>query len=164
VRIIDTGVWPFLRASSVGRMKVHGVLLAVPCTEFAGSGARWWAGKAEKEPWKLEQAIETAREFLGVVERTSPEWWALENPSGRLWKQVTELGRPRYSFQPWQYGTPELKRTCMWGEHRKPTPTVTCRPADAEAKVHRMAPSPDRARMRSITPAGFARAFFEANR
>jgi hypothetical protein len=163
VRIIDPTVWPFMRASDVPAGKVHGLLLAIPCTEFAGSGARWWEKKAREEPWKLEEAVATAREFLAVRERTDPDWWAVENPSGRLWKQVPELGKPRYSFHPWEYGDPEKKRTCMWGEHARPIPTVTVPPADIHARVHRMAPSPDRARMRSITPAGFARAFFEAN-
>lgn len=169
VRVIDPTTWPFFTAESYANelrdfgRGVRGVLLAPPCTEFAGSGARWWKEKAEKEPWKLESAVATVRAFLSIVALVKPEWWALENPSGRLWRVVPELGMFRYSWQPWEYGTPETKRTCMWGEHVRPPRTVRERPEIIEARVHRMAPSPDRARKRSITPAGFAQAFFEAN-
>jgi hypothetical protein len=39
------------------------------------------------------------------------------------------------------------------------------RPVEAVegSKMHRLPPSPDRAALRSVTPGGFARAFFEAN-
>lgn len=178
VRVIDPTVWPSYPAQRIvdewEHMLTHhherreppairGVLLAPPCTQFAGSGARWWDGKAAEEPQLLEHAVTTVRQFLRIVELVKPDWWALENPSGRLAKCVPELGKWRYTWQPWQYGTPETKRTCMWGEHTRPAPTITERPAIVTARVHRMAPSPDRARLRSITPAGFAQAFFEAN-
>ena len=32
------------------------------------------------------------------------------------------------------------------------------------SKMHLLPPSPDRAALRSVTPAGFAKAFFEANK
>lgn len=172
VRIIDPTVWPFARAEEpvaftdylgpfIGLAPVRGVLLAPPCTEFAGSGARWWA---EKSDTLLTDAIEVVRAFLRVVEVVRPSWWALENPVGRIARVVPELGPYRYTWHPWEFGDDESKRTCMWGEHSRPVPTVTVRPEVVAAKVHRMAPSPDRARLRSITPAGFARAFFEVNK
>lgn len=169
VRIIDPTVWPFLTAFDAADRSVvadrpvttvRGLLLAPPCTEFAGSGARWWAEKPDR---LLADATETVREFLALVELYKPTWWALENPVGRLAREVPELGAHRYTWQPWEFGDAETKRTCMWGEHVRPQPTVTCKPDQVTARVHRMAPSPDRARLRSITPAGFARAFFESN-
>ena len=168
VRIIDPTVWPFKRAQDIGApvhniifaQDVRGILLAPPCTEFAGSGARWWAGK---EPTLLEHAVHTVRMFLHLVEIYEPAWWALENPVGRLAKCVPELGPYSYTWHPWEFGDPEVKRTCMWGNHNRPVPTVTERPEIVNARVHRLGPSPDRARLRSITPAGFARAFYESN-
>lgn len=138
--------------------KVHGVLVAPPCTEYAVSGARWWAGKA---PELLAGANEIVHTCLSIIRETRPEWWALENPVGRLARCVPELGRWRYTFQPWEYGDPEVKRTCMWGDHVQPVRTPVF--GDYAARVHRMAPSPERATLRSITPLGFARAFFAAN-
>jgi len=93
---------------------------------------------------------------------TKPKWWALENPVGRLSKY---LGRPRLIFQPWEYGDPWCKRTCVWGEFNIPEKRPV-RPSDNPAIrewVWRMPPCPDRSLRRSIIPPGFARAFFEAN-
>ena len=139
-------------------LKVHGILAAPPCTEFAVSGARWWADKARDEPEKLIEAIALATSAMHIIRQTAPVWWALENPVGRLRDYI---GPMRYSFQPWEYGDPEVKRTCIWGEHVQPKKSPVDGPY--EARVHRMAPSPDRAALRSLTPPGFARAFFEAN-
>ena len=137
---------------------VHGILAAPPCTEFAVSGARWWVGKA---PELLESAIEVVRACLRVIEGAQPVWWALENPVGRLQRCVPELGKWGYTFQPWEYGDAEVKRTCMWGEHNVPVRTPVAGPY--QGRVWRMGPSAERARLRSITPPGFARAFFRAN-
>lgn len=164
VRVIDPLTWPFLSAADVvremGNEPVHGILLAPPCTQFAVSGARWWADKPQA---LLDEAVCTVREMLGLVEHFHPQWWALENPVGRLAKSVPELGPARYSWHPWEFGDPEVKRTCMWGIHREPVRTVSERPEVVTERVWRMAPSEDRARLRSITPRGFAQAFFEAN-
>jgi len=164
VRVIDPLTWPFATAEAVAfrrnDWRVHGLLLAPPCTEFAGSGARWWEGK---DPALLERAVETVRAFLRLVETMSPVWWALENPVGRLAKEVPELGRHRYTWQPWHFGDAETKLTCMWGEHVQPMRTVLEKPADVRARVHLEAPGPWRQVRRSATPQGFARAFFEAN-
>lgn len=164
VRIIDPIVWPFMTAAEARREleelqgRVHGILLAPPCTEFAGSGARWWASKP---PELLENAIQVVRDMLLLVEFFQPVWWALENPVGRLARCVPELGRHRYTWHPHHYGDPEVKLTCMWGEHVEPARNPIAGPY--QARVHRMAPSPRRAFYRSITPTGFARAFKEAN-
>ena len=163
VRIIDPLTWPFLSARDAcalpdARGRVQGILLAPPCTEFAGSGARWWA---TKPPELLEQAVQVVRDMLALVEVFEPLWWALENPVGRIAKCIPELGKHRYTWHPHHYGDPEVKLTCMWGDHVEPTRTPVEGPYTA--RVHRMAPGPDRAALRSITPSGFAKAFFEAN-
>jgi hypothetical protein len=163
VRIIDPLTWPFLTAQDAAELddiqgRVRGILLAPPCTEFAGSGARWWA---TKPPHLLTDAVQVVRDMLHLVALFQPEWWALENPVGRLAQSVPELGRHQYTWQPWEYGDPEVKRTCMWGMHTEPTRTPV--PGPYTARVHLMAPSANRAALRSITPSGFANAFFEAN-
>ena len=138
---------------------VHGILAAPPCTEFAVSGARWWATKPS---YLLQEAIDVWRRCIAIIGMTKPEWWALENPVGRLRKWA---GPPAWSFQPWEYGDAQFKRTLIWGTAVKPKPTVTVQPPRTKEnqRVWRAAPSPERAALRSITPPGFARAFFEAN-
>lgn len=179
---------------------VHGILAAPPCTEFAVSGARWWAGKPSH---LLEEALEVVNACTCIIKQADPEWWALENPVGRLRRYI---GPPAWTFQPWEYGDPWLKKTCVWGTARQPdkAPVAVAPLASAGFKkrggkyknrqtainaasnsrhnnpgefmrmlvkegyvpsdwIHHLGPSPHRATLRSITPPGFARAFFEAN-
>lgn len=134
---------------------VHGILAAPPCTHLSGSGARWWAGKGEGA---LLDALSIADACLRFVAICRPVWWALENPVGRLSRF---LGKPAFTFQPYEYGDPYSKRTCLWGSFTVPEKT----PVEPTAKeyIWRLPPSEDRGQLRSITPPGFARAFFEAN-
>jgi hypothetical protein len=134
---------------------VWGILAAPPCTELAGSGARWWAAKGEGA---LLKGLAVVDACLRIVIAEDPHWWVLEQPVGRASRY---LGPPQMTFQPCDYGDPYTKRTCLWGDFKIPERTPV--PATEGSKIHRMAPSPERAALRSITPAGFARAFFEAN-
>ena len=134
---------------------VHGILAAPPCTHLSASGARWWAEKGDAA---LLEALAVVDACLRAVVVEQPVWWALENPVGRL---VNYLGQPAMRFDPCDYGDPWTKRTCLWGRFTPPEPS----PAEATeaGRIHRMSPSPDRGAKRSVTPPGFARAFFEAN-
>ena len=138
---------------------IQGILAAPPCTEFAGSGARWWK---DKPPELLEEATEIVRACLRIIDKSQPTWWALENPVGRLTKCVPELGKWKYTFQPCEFGHPWTKRTCIWGEHNEPGRGPFVEP-DPKNSPWYMPPGPQRQMLRSITPEGFARAFFRAN-
>jgi hypothetical protein len=134
---------------------VHGILAAPPCTHFSGSGARWWAAKGKGV---LKDALSIVDACLRIVITHKPKWWALENPVGRL---RSYIGDPRLIFDPCDYGDPYTKKTLLWGDFALPTMTPV-EPTEG-SKMHRLPPSPERALLRSATPAGFARAFFEAN-
>jgi hypothetical protein len=134
---------------------VHGILAAPPCTQFASSGARWWKGKPAE---LLSEGLSVVAGCLRVIAEAGVEWWALENPVGRLPKLI---GAYRYTFQPYEYGDPWAKRTCIWGPHTQPTKNPVAR--DPKQDPWRLPPSEDRWRLRSKTPAGFAKCFFEAN-
>jgi hypothetical protein len=82
----------------------------------------------------------------------------MENPVGRL-KQY--LGAPVMYFDPCDYGDPYTKKTALWGNFTVPIQNPI-EPTEG-SKMHKLAPSPDRWRLRSQTPPGFARSFFEAN-
>lgn len=134
---------------------VHGVLAAPPCTHLAGSGARWWAAKGEPA---LLESLATVDACIRLIHALRPAWWALENPVGRL---VHYLGKPALTFNPCDYGDPWTKRTLLWGRFNppQPSPVVPITPNP----IHHCPPGPDRQRIRSATPPGFARAFFTAN-
>ena len=64
------------------------------------------------------------------------------------------------SIQPWQFGHGETKRTCLWMKNLpqlKPTNIVSGR----EQRLHRLPPSKDRWKLRSITYQGIADAMAE---
>lgn len=142
--------------------EVDGILAAPPCTHLAGSGARWWKEKGESA---LIRSLSIVDACLRAVVIYEPDWWCLENPVGRLGKFI---GKPKMYFHPYEYAgwadNPEeeayTKKTCLWGKFnipkQKPIKPIS-------QKIWRMPPSENRSMLRSITPSGFARAFFEAN-
>lgn len=133
----------------------HGILAAPPCTTFAVSGARWWEEKGE---YALLEALSVADACLRVCVVHKPKWWAYENPVGRLRHYI---GPPRLIFNPKDYGDPWTKKTLIWGDFKEPVKTPV--EATEGSKMHKIGPGPERARLRSETPPGWARAFFEAN-
>lgn len=151
VRMLELGLLP----------RIHGILAAPPCTEFAGSGARWWEAKGEKA---LLEGLSVVDACMRIIALCKPAWWALENPVGRLNRY---LGSPTFIFNPCDFGDPYTKRTLLWGSFTPPLPLFVGADMRVEptegSKMHRMPPGPDRAALRSVTPAGFAKAFYEAN-
>ncbi|KKN38530.1 hypothetical protein LCGC14_0752250, partial [marine sediment metagenome] len=120
-----------------------------PCTHLSVSGARWFKGK-EKEQ---KQALTFVRDLM---EACSPRI-AIENPIGVI---STKIRKPDQIIQPWQFGHGETKATCLWLKglpELVPTNIVEGR----EARIHKMAPSKDRGKLRSITYQGIANAMAE---
>lgn len=78
----------------------------------------------------------------------------LENPVSII---SSHWRKPDQCIQPWQFGHGETKKTCLW---LKNLPLLT--PTDVvegrEARIHKMPPSADRARLRSVTYQGVAEA------
>jgi len=134
---------------------VRGVLAAPPCTDFAGSGARWWKDKGQDS---LLDALSIVDACCRIILIHRPQWWVIENPVGRLNRY---LGDPVMLFDPSDYGDPYTKKTCLWGRFNQPMKLKV--EATEGSKMHLMPPSSDRAAKRSETPMGFSRAFFEAN-
>lgn len=117
-----------------------------PCTHLAVSGARWFREKREEQA----AALEFVRRLLDApIPRI-----ALENPVSII---SSRIRRPDQVVQPWMFGHGETKATCLWLKGLpplRPTQIVDGR----EARVHKMAPGPDRWRERSRTLQGIAEA------
>lgn len=155
VRVIDNGLDVRLLMEFIGQ--IYGVLAAPPCTHFAGSGARWWADKGEAP---LLEGLSVVDACIRIIEVEKPAFWCLENPVGRLNRYI---GDPICYFHPHYYGDPYTKKTALWGEFNVPERTHYFNKSEIDDRIHKMPPSKDRAELRSITPAGFAKAFFKAN-
>ena len=144
---------------------VYGILAAPPCTEF--SFAKHFHGKGNYTHNFLA-GLEIVSACMRIILTSQPEWWVLENPKGYLKKW---LGNPYYSFEPWYYGDNYQKQTWLWGQFNMPPPTTMETPKDlikfSMLKSKDIYPEfygkLSRQERRAITPAGFAKAFFEAN-
>lgn len=119
-----------------------------PCTHLAVSGARWF--KQKRADGRQQEAISF---FLSLA--TWPcKKIAIENPIGIM---SSIYRKPDQIIQPWQFGHGETKATCLWLKGLPllvPTNVVSGR----EQRIWKMAPSPDRAKERSKTYLGIARA------
>ena len=141
---------------------IHGILMAPPCTAFSSSGAQYWDRKDEVGATTAALALVDA--CLRQVAIFNPAWWVLENPVGRLKKW---LGPPMMYFQPYEYGDPYTKRTCLWGKFNT---DLFKNPVEPQGIIGRRnnhqragGKSEKTKELRSVTPAGFAAAFFAAN-
>lgn len=77
-----------------------------PCTYLSSSGLHW-NGRVAGRAAKTEEALEFVRSLLSLpCERI-----ALENPVGCI---STRIRKPDQTIQPWQFGHPESKATCLW--------------------------------------------------
>ena len=97
--------------------------------------------------------------FKALLEADIPKI-CIENPIMHK-HAVKIIGRRQDQvIQPWQFGHGEQKATCLWLKNLpklEPTDIVEGR----EQRLHRLPPSPGRAKERSITYPGIAKAMAE---
>lgn len=131
------------------------VIAHPPCTRLSNSGVRWLT---ERDLW---QDMYFACEFFNQFQTYALNGGkvCIENPIPHKYA-VEYIGKYTQIIQPWQFGHPESKATCLWLYNLPeliPTDVVTGR----EQKVWRMAPSADRSKLRSKTYPGIAKAMAE---
>jgi hypothetical protein len=145
---------------------VAGILAAPPCTDFAVSGAQYW--KKKDKTGKTKESVKLILRTLEIVKFFKPSFWAIENPIGRLNTVVPELAHfgPWY-FEPFWYGDPWSKKTGLWGLFKKPKPGNVVKPlrfSEQGSWTQLLGGKSEKTKeLRSITPPGFARAFYKAN-
>lgn len=129
---------------------------APPCTDVAVSGARWFR---DKGLGKLIGALTLFKRSVDLAELIGAPY-LIENPVST----VSSYWRPPdHYFDPCDYGDPYTKKTCLWtGGGFVMPPKKRIAPTEG-SKMHLLAPSGERANLRSATPMGFGRAIFQAN-
>lgn len=151
--------------------EIHGILLAPPCTDFSVSGAQYWGQK--DQDGRTFKSIALMDAGLRLIALKKPVFWVLENPVGRI---KNFLGPPKMWFQPHQFAgwadDPEkeryTKKTGLWGDFntnlkiKNLEPIRVCKQGSWVQKLG--GKSEKTKELRSMTPSGFARAFFNANR
>lgn len=126
-----------------------------PCTYLTVAGNRWFDvekyGEKAKNRWENRKK---AMDFFMLFANSDCPKVAIENPVGIM---STHWRKPDQIIQPWQYGHGETKATCLWLKglpKLKPTNIVNGR----EQRIWKMPPGKDRAKMRSKTFPGIAKA------
>lgn len=157
------------RGINVLKSDVYGILAAPPCTMFSMARTR------AKTPRNLREGMETVIACLEIIwtcqyEGKRLQFWAIENPKARLrWF----LGKAPYTFNPFEFGDRYRKPTDLWGNFNEPTKNpVKLKKDELERMGSNSRRLPildgirkgDRQARRSITPQGFAKAFFKANK
>lgn len=130
-----------------------------PCTHLAVSGAAWFAEK--RKDGRQQQGID----FFMFFANCKCERVAIENPVGIM---SIHYCKPDQIIHPWQFGHTEQKATCLWlkglqrltGTDNVYDQMMTL-PKNQRERLHYLPPGPDRAKMRSKTYPGIARAMAE---
>jgi hypothetical protein len=101
-----------------------------------------------------EKETREALDFVRLLLDAPIHCIALENPISII---STRIRKPDQIIQPWMFGHPETKATCLWLKNLPklvPTNIVEGR----YARVHREPPGPDRWKNRSRTLIGISNA------
>jgi len=137
--------------STVFKFEWDIVIAFPPCTDLAVSGARWFPEK------RANGTQQRSVEFFHFFTSLRNPFVAIENPIGIM---STLYRKPDQIIQPWQFGHGETKATCLWLQNLPklvPTEIVEGR----EQRIWKLPPSEDRAKLRSKTFPGIARAMAE---
>lgn len=144
----------------------HGILAAPPCTDFSGSGAQYWPAK--DADGRTAQSVALVKKALEIVKWAGDglAWWALEQPIGRTRKLIPELGEPWY-WQPHWFGDAYTKKSILFGDFNRDLPRNKVDPIKVCSQgswLMKLGGKSEKTKeLRSVTPAGFANAFFRAN-
>jgi hypothetical protein len=155
----------FFEAVKLRRWDV--VITFQPCTDLTVSGAKWFqskrlSGVQEKsirfffEVWKVSDLSENP---IGILNggKYIKQWFP------ELYQEMIDYGfpfKPNQIIQPWQFGHGITKSTCIWINPDSkikaliPTEIVSGR----DPAIWKMPPSKDRAKKRSKTFSGIAKA------
>lgn len=179
VRLVgkDIGVQNFHPPSGV-----YGVIANPVCSEFSRVNTT-----RKRDP--SGSGMFLVNECLRIIKECGPlKFWCIENPATGDLKKF--LGPPKFTYEPWEFGSPWTKRTALWGEFKIPhkiysefsdvglnpnlwvrkgrKPSLVWLHKSAIKHIPEFAPFVDKVKddmsLRSLCSQNFAKAFFEANK
>lgn len=134
-----------------------------PCTYLCNSGVSW----LHKIPERWDQMREGAEFFKALWDSGIPKI-AIENPIMHKYAKEIIGSNQTQLIQPYQFGHPESKATCLWLKGLDPleeTDNVKevwkSLPKKEAQRLHMLPPSADRWKLRSETYQGIADAMAE---
>ena len=161
---ISTEIASFLRSGG-GYFLLNGpwdlVIAHPPCTDLACSGARWFPEK--QKDFRQQKGVVF---FMRMV-LCNAEHIAVENPVGIM---SSCYRKPDQMIQPWQFGDPFEKQTCLWLKGLpklestkivEPPPRQQIKGGKSMPEWYSNAPKAERGKIRSKTFPGIAQAMAE---
>jgi len=157
---------------------VCGILAAVPCTDFALTGAASFAKKdADGTTAKSIELVNKTLEIINFYSEPAYQgeeemFWCIENPMTRIHKLVPEIGKLKFRFSPNEFAgwsdnpisNQYSKQTWLFGNFNNPEkkelPSLI---NGLKWKDSKRGTIDQIKEQRSVTPDGFAKAFFAAN-
>ena len=139
------------------KMKWDMILAFPPCTNLAVSGARHFAEK------RADGRQQASIDFFMKFANAECDRIAIENPVGIM---STHFRKPDQIINPWQFGHPETKKTCLWLKNLPPLEETNnvyeymmTLPLKERSRIHWMGSG--HSKERSKTFPGIARAMAE---
>lgn len=121
-----------------------------PCTYLCNSGVSW----LHKQPDRWQKMTDGAEFFRRLLHAPIPRI-AVENPIMHKYAKAIIGAQQTQTVQPWMFGHGETKATCLWLKDLPPLlPTNIVE--GREQRLHRLPPSEDRWKLRSMTYQGIA--------
>ena len=158
---------------------VQGIIANPVCTEFS-------IAKGFHKSGDYQKGMVLVNECLRIIDICEPVWWVIENPASGKLKEF--LGPPKFTYEPWHFGSPWTKKTGLWGNFNAPKRQYfrwqdvpknenlyirPGRPKPSMAFLHKSAKQhikefeafnvEDDMSFRSLCSQNFAQAFFKAN-
>lgn len=128
-----------------------------PCTMLCNSSVRWLTNDKNRYKQMLD-----ACEFFNKLKNANIPKICIENPIPHKYARDI-IGKYTQIIQPWMFGHPETKATCLWLKNLPPlveTNNVKAYmltlPKKERNRIHYMSPSKDRWKLRSQTYQGIA--------
>jgi hypothetical protein len=90
---------------------VYGVIANPVCTEFS-------IARGYHKVGNLEQGMFLVKHCQRIIKACQPHFWVIENPATGKLKDL--LGRPDFTYEPWEFGSPYTKKTALWGNFNAP--------------------------------------------
>ena len=151
------------------------IIAMIPCTDYANSGAKHFKRKdADGTTAKSQKLVAKTKEIIDYFEsKRVLISWQIENPMSRIHKLNPWMGKPKLKFNPCDYAGHDPipansrynKMTWLWGDFNIPVKKYL-EPLSKENPGWKQlgGKSLKTKNLRSITPLGFAYAFYESNK
>ena len=146
---------------------IYGILAAPPCTMFSFARTK---AKTSRDLWSGMKCVRACLEIIWYCmeikqdtkkKTTALKFWALENPNGLL---KYFLGKPAFEFNPYEFGDMYKKKTHLWGWFNEPKKLYFNKPKLPKFGSDKPISFRFNKEIKSITPSGFAQAFYEVNK